>query len=418
MLLSFLLCFGAARIIVDRMNSTGELCGEVICHTMCKRSYNETNLSNLISEECSSPSEELFCLLPPLGLYICISICMLPMIIFILTSCFICPTVSQFICCDFFYSFSIHVALSPLVSLLICINVPDPPVMYLGVLVFWFLIYLFFRVSYYGTCRHQLCCCSRNVTVNDIQMKYITSYAVFDKQRSFVPEDLDCCCYSPIREEFTYDQVPASELKEMIKEVISVPPKPTIASFYYRFNPNKDDCDVKVHQVQELQYQSWQPEIIGKIDKLDGKNMYCKLTVYIEYDNDMDEIISATRREMIRALPPHPDWEHLNTHAQIIDSSGPPNVIGQSSKALVILHKCGMRVLWEFLNIFGFQLILDLIWNYYLQDNRHEITVKKHVYNSNKGRTKAGERDKIIGDRFEQIQATIEKSEDMYSPLL
>ena len=281
----------------------------------------------------------------------------------------------------------------------------------------WFLSYAFSKELLY-----KQCCSPRNVDVNDEQQKYIYEFIMKDKQEILPDPPRDCCpSYPPIRMEFQYDQIPTNEFKEMIKEVISVPPMPTIAGFKYHYISGKygGDWVVNVIQTRELPYQSWQPEIMGNIDKLDGKNMYCKLTVYLEYDDDMDEIITPLRQEMIQAVrSTTEEREGANAHAQIIDSSGPPNVIGQSSKSIAVLHKYGMRVLWEILNIFGYQMILDIIWEHYLRGNRHEIIVKKHIYNSDKGRNKAGERDQIIGDRFEQIQATIEKSEDMYSPLL
>ena len=226
MFLSFFLCFTLSDIIPSSRNESGQLCGDVMCYTWCKRRYNGTEL---LSEECFSDTEELFCRTYGYGALICMAACIVPpIIIFILgkliwgvfvgwfgvlhsllINCFLGLVITGFICSKFEgYYFSFFFAFIP-----------------------WPLVLLLFRFPHFEE--------ADRTTTEDLQMSNIRSFVKSDKQ-VFIPKIEDSCItHSPMRMEYKYDQVPINEFKEMIKEVITVPPKPTIASYCYYWYSGK-----------------------------------------------------------------------------------------------------------------------------------------------------------------------------------
>ena len=396
MIFYFLLYLSQEVISEYSSDSSGQLCGGVVCYTTCKRRYNN---SELLTEECFSETDELFCITVGFGAIICIAICLLPTIIIAIVGKLVYKVFTGWF--ELIYSLIINALFGCVITGFVCMKFEGLYFCFLFGFIPWFVLCIVLRIPDMETNSHS--------TAEEAKYDYIKTFMKQEKQ-SFLEGDRNPCFkkYDPARVEFKYDQVPIDNLKELVTEALSVPPTPTLAGFvyYYDNTGNSNDWCVAEIQRRDIPYKSWEPVIVGNPERIEGPNIIYELCIYNEYDDDMNDVINPMRDEIKEIMPDSYIGfkTHPNAHAEIIDTATSPKIIGQSSKPLTIIHKLPMRLIWEFLNIFGYQLIVDIMWEYYINGNRRKIIVKKHMYNSDKGRSKSGERDRFIAEELEKVQ--------------
>ena len=373
----------------------GDWCNEDTCNGWCKRIYNETT-NEFLTVECWSETDQLFCRTLGYGLIICIAACIIPTIVMLLMGLICFKVFPGWL--NILFCFAANILFGVSVLGFVCVKFEGYYFAFLLAMVPWFFVLIFSRFPDLFS--------SDSNTLEQERYRYHKFFMLSTKDSYYLEDPSnECPTYSP-RRQYGMDQIPLESFQDYLTENLSVPPEPTITGISYYCYQSGKNCGWKIYETKTINftYGSWEPIIVEgfKTNPLPS-NFLLHANIIYEFDDDIRETINS-KREEAKTLLDHSDRSNCYNAVTDIVASAQPNVLFASSKAVKVIHSLPMRILWEILNIFGYQMIIDIIWKYYVGNNNFHIFVKKHIYQGTQGRSKANERDQLIIEDFENYQ--------------